>query len=197
MPPYFVAETAREIESTQLGMFCGYQDQYASAFGGGNVMKFGKTVSVEPLDQACVTFLASKLVLFHVGYNRKASNILEKYKELTPERIKAMDELKYLAELSIPAVKKGDIPVLVGLFKTAWEAKKASNPLVSNEKIDDIYEYALKHGAMAGKLVGAGQGGHMLFLTEDKSQLITAMEKKGLKWVDFSPDFQGLDVRVL
>ena len=37
---------------------------------------------------------------------------------------------------------------------------------MSNSSIDNIYNYALKNGALGGKLIGAG-GGFLLFYTNN------------------------------
>ena len=41
--------------------------------------------------------------------------------------------------------------------------KKSLSSTITNSKIDKIYNTALKNGAIGGKLLGAGNGGFMLF----------------------------------
>ena len=52
----------------------------------------------------------------------------------------------------------------------------------SISKIDLIYDYSLKNGAMGGKITGAGGGGHLILYCEGKKQksLISKLQKKGL-----------------
>ena len=48
----------------------------------------------------------------------------------------------------------------------AWRLKKELADCVSNSTIDEIYDAAMKAGALGGKLLGAGGGGFMLFFAE-------------------------------
>ena len=60
-----------------------------------------------------------------------------------------------------------------------------------------IYEKGIKAGAMAGKIMGAGGGGHFLFICSPGKQknLIERMKGVGVTWVDFSICWNGLEVR--
>ena len=62
---------------------------------------------------------------------------------------------------------------------------------MSNEEIDYIYDYALKNGAIGGKLIGAGGGGFFLFYSEDPEKLREAMTKKDYQELRYSFDFEG------
>ena len=63
---------------------------------------------------------------------------------------------------------------------------------MSNSKINEWYDLARSHGALGGKLIGAGGGGFLMFYAEeDKSQLRRSMREAGLKEVRFRFDFEG------
>jgi D-glycero-alpha-D-manno-heptose-7-phosphate kinase len=68
------------------------------------------------------------------------------------------------------------------------DCKKKFSNNVSNIKIDSIYDYALKNGAIGGKITGAGGGGHfILYCNENKQKfLIEKLGKKGLIHIPFS-----------
>ena len=53
--------------------------------------------------------------------------------------------------------------------------KKSLTSAISSSQIDEDYEKALNAGALGGKLLGAGEGGFMLFYVEPKNQM--AVEK--------------------
>jgi len=65
---------------------------------------------------------------------------------------------------------------------------------MSNSKIDEWYNIALNNGAVGGKLVGAGGGGFLMFLAEDRTKLRKAMKDQGLEEVRFRFDFDGTKV---
>jgi D-glycero-alpha-D-manno-heptose-7-phosphate kinase len=48
------------------------------------------------------------------------------------------------------------------LLATAWNYKKQLSPRITTPFIDAVYDEARRHGAVGGKVTGAGGGGHML-----------------------------------
>ena len=72
-----------------------------------------------------------------------------------------------------------------------WLHKKKRSSKMSNGKIDEWYKHALENGAIGGKLVGAGAGGFLLFVTQDKSLLRKALERFNLTEVKIRFDFEG------
>ena len=75
-----------------------------------------------------------------------------------------------------------------------WEHKKRRSGGMSNPKIDEWYELGMKNGAVGGKLVGAGGGGFLMFLAEDRNRLRHTMAHAGLEEVRFRFDFEGAKV---
>ena len=67
---------------------------------------------------------------------------------------------------------------------------------MSNSSIDELYELGRAHGALGGKLIGAGGGGFLMFYTEDKTRLRHVMTRAGLREVRFRFDFAGSQVLV-
>jgi D-glycero-alpha-D-manno-heptose-7-phosphate kinase len=65
---------------------------------------------------------------------------------------------------------------------------------MSNSQIDEWYELGMKNGAVGGKLVGAGGGGFLMFVAEDRNRLRQAMAGAGLEEVRFRFDFEGTKV---
>ena len=75
-----------------------------------------------------------------------------------------------------------------------WEHKKRRSAGMSNSQIDAWYQLARKNGAVGGKLVGAGGGGFLMLLTEDRTRLRQTMEQAGLEEVRFRFDFEGTKI---
>jgi D-glycero-alpha-D-manno-heptose-7-phosphate kinase len=67
---------------------------------------------------------------------------------------------------------------------------------MSNAQIDEWYELGRKHGAIGGKLVGAGGGGFLLFYASERRKLRAAMAAAGLAEVRFRFEFEGTRVVV-
>ena len=191
-----IAEKAWDIEVNKIGLFGGRQDQLAAVYGGMNVFQFGKKVTVIPISKSYVDVLYPHLLLFHTGIERNEHKIQEGLKTLTKRQVNILDEIKRLAALSLVPLVKGDIKEFGQLMKESWEYKQKSNNGVSNQQIDAIMEKGWKLGAWGGKLNGSGGGGTVLFVVDPDRQE-DFKKQIGLKHIDFSPDYQGLDVRIL
>lgn len=170
---YDLARLAYEIERVDLGLAGGKQDQYAAAFGGLNFMEFyGDRVIVNPLriKPEHRAELESSLVLFFTGVSRESANIIseqvQNVKTGNQDSLRAMHELKAEAVHMKEAILKGDFEALAMAMQRSWQAKKRMANLISNQKINDIYEAAIKEGARAGKVSGAGGGGFMMFIVD-------------------------------
>jgi D-glycero-alpha-D-manno-heptose-7-phosphate kinase len=188
-----IAETAFRIERDVLHWPMGKQDEYATAFGGFNFIKFNSektTVNPISLSNSIKEELQSNLMLFFVGKTRESSPILsnqiDKIHQKNKDIIQSLQYVKDLALEMYDSIQKSDITKFGELLHKGWEEKKKFSKDVSNKKIDDIYNVAIESGAMGGKLTGAGGGGHMLLYCEPKKQpaLLEKMELLGLQKVN-------------
>jgi len=75
-----------------------------------------------------------------------------------------------------------------------WDHKRKRSGGMSNPRIDAWYELAVNHGAVGGKLIGAGGGGFLMFYAEEKTRLRHAMREAGLTEVRFQFDFEGTKI---
>jgi len=81
------------------------------------------------------------------------------------------------------------------LMKEQWKLKKSLSKKVSNNKIDNLYEYSLKNGANCGKILGAGGGGFMMFFCNSKrNKLKLKTSLKKMITVDFNLDLEGTKI---
>ena len=76
----------------------------------------------------------------------------------------------------------------------AWQFKKQFSDKISSTRLDQIYAEARLHGAIGGKLLGAGGGGFFLFYAPpyQKHDLVTHLEGAGLKVRPFRFESQGM-----
>jgi len=88
----------------------------------------------------------------------------------------------------------GDFLRFGELLHEAWEVKKRHSSLISDRYINDIYDLAMKNGAIGGKISGAGAGGFMFFYCEPNKEykVISALQSAGLTPLSFTFDFDGL-----
>ncbi|MGY3650848.1 galactokinase/mevalonate kinase-like predicted kinase [Bradyrhizobium sp. LM4.3] len=67
------------------------------------------------------------------------------------------------------------------LIDEAWHAKRKLSSKISSSELDAIYDFAKSHGAVGGKLLGAGGGGYFMFFVRpfERYPLISALEQRG------------------
>jgi D-glycero-alpha-D-manno-heptose-7-phosphate kinase len=197
-----LAELACHIEIDRLGEPIGKQDQYIASVGGVTCFAFHKddTVSLAPVNLSIETLhdLEDNLLLFFTGFSRSASGILQDQHTKSQKNDKEMlDNLHYVKDLgykSKDALESGNTSLFGELMHEHWENKKRRSGGMSNSQIDEWYELALKNGAIGGKLVGAGGGGFLMFMANDRNKLRKTMKNAGLEEVRFRFDFEGTKV---
>lgn len=192
---YELAELAYEIERIDVGIRGGKQDQYASVFGGINFIEFNRDMTVvNPLriEKSILNEMEYSLILGYIGSTRSSGKIIERqvknYEEKQKDALSAMDNIKRIAFEMKNVLLKGDLHQFGKLLNEEWQEKKKMAEGISNEKIDLIYEEAIKAGAIGGKISGAGGGGFIFFYTEfDKKVNVTKKLKElGVQVLPFS-----------
>lgn len=200
--PEQIAMQACEIELDRLGEPIGKQDQYIAAIGGITAFEYRRdgTIAYRPCKISDDTLfnLEDNLLLFFTGYSRSASTILKDQNDRSKQNDRAMlDNLHFTKELgyrSLEALESGQLEEFARLMDVHWQRKKARTVGMSNAQINDWYDHAMAHGALGGKLIGAGGGGFLMFYAGDKARLRQAMREKGLKEVRFRFDFEGTKI---
>lgn len=170
-----LAELACDIEINKLKEPIGKQDQYASAFGGLNLIRFSADYTkVEPINISTykIQELENNLLLFFIGQKRNASRILLNvnrnlkntfHRNVLKKMVLLVDEMQM-------CLSRGNIDEIGTILHENWKLKKQLSNNISNSVIDDIYTKAIKAGATGGKLLGAGAGGFMLFCCPQNKQ---------------------------
>jgi D-glycero-alpha-D-manno-heptose-7-phosphate kinase len=169
VPRQVLAEQACSIEIDLLKEPVGKQDQYIASFGGITAFDFcpdGK-VHVNPLSISTETLynLEDNLLLLHL--------------------------IKQFGYESKRALESGDLRVFAEIMHEHWQRKKYRSKSMTNSAIDEYYELGRKHGAIGGKLIGAGGGGFLMLYSEDKTRLRHALRGAGLREVRMKFDFEG------
>jgi D-glycero-alpha-D-manno-heptose-7-phosphate kinase len=194
-----VAREACEIEIETLRQSVGKQDQYIASYGGLACMEFHPSgeVTTVPLKIAAQTLneLQENLLMFFTDYSRNASAVLDDQRVRSEKGDESMlENLHFIKELGFKiraALESGNTHEFGVLMHEHWLRKKERSPATSNEEINRWYDLGRANGAVGGKLVGAGGGGFLLFLAEDRKALRTAMQREGLREVHFAFDHEG------
>ncbi len=108
-----------------------------------------------------------------------------------------IDNLHFVKELghrSLEAIESGNLARYGELMHEHWMHKKKRSAGMSNPDIDRWYELALENGALGGKVIGAGGGGFLLFYTEERVRLRSALRGEKLREVPIAFDYDGTKI---
>lgn len=202
---YQLAELARTIERTELGVMCGYQDQYMIAFGGLNCIELrdkanrsdsgsSPYATVEPLTEQVPEL---PFVLANTGIQRHSGKFHAQprraWEQGDPRRREGFDRLGELGRLGKRALLDQNWEGLGELMNENCEIVR--DLIGCGEANERLLTEAQQAGALGAKLSGAGRGGTVIVLHEDPewmgAKLLAAGAERLIR-LDPSP---GLEIR--
>lgn len=192
-----LAAQACEIEIDRLGKPIGRQDQYIAAYGGVRFLRFGRggRVDVEDVEasQAVLRELENGLLLYFTGKTRSADVLLEEQGASMSRNRRSLDRIRDLADAARKSLESGDADGIGRVLDANWRLKRGLAAGVSDRDIDAFYARARRHGAIGGKVTGAGGGGFFVLYApaikrarlraalKDRRELPVAIEPDGSK----------------
>lgn len=195
-----LADDALYIEQQILKQHVGSQDQVAASFGGLNRINFGghQNYTVEPLflDKNTHNELDNSVQIFYTGSTRVSENICKNTISSIASKkqeLEAMNDLTQHAQDVLFSPQRHKVKKFGELLQQEWKLKKQIQPGTTNDNLDDLIETAIAHGAYGGKLLGAGESGFLMFLTDPKKKKIVE-SSVGLTSVPIRFDYCGSQV---
>lgn len=179
-----LANMACEIEINRLQAPNGKQDQFAAAHGGLKLYEFLPDESVNILPVECdldfKDLIDESTMIFYTGLTRSAISILKEQSEknISRQNFKSLEQMVKLVYKFKSAIESSNFLYMCEVLKENWSLKKNLSSNISNSKIDEMYQTGIKAGALAGKILGAGAGGFLMFFAhkKDHSAIESALE---------------------
>lgn len=195
-----LSEDAIFIERNMIKERVGFQDQIICSYGGIRKINFTpfnkfKTTSIK-IDKNIINKIENSILLVFTNTDRYASKILKEQMHNTKSK-KLNNHLEEIKSITLDAINiftnKFNISEIAKLMKESWKIKKDLSTKISNSEINDIYEYCLQNGALAGKILGAGGGGFMLVIGQKKNLKNLSLKLQIKNLYSFFPkiDFSG------
>jgi D-glycero-alpha-D-manno-heptose-7-phosphate kinase len=179
-----LALDAIHVEQVLLKENVGIQDQIQTAFGGLNRIDIASDgiFNVRPIvvDEARLRDFENHLLLFYTGISRQASDIAAAQIQAIPGRQRELHEMQRMVDQGADVlVGRGDLDDFGKLLHETWLLKRSLTDKIAPAFVNDIYERAMKAGALGGKLLGAGGGGFMLFFVRpsDHNNVFSALSE--------------------
>ena len=204
--PQEVAGLAHSIETKELGLECGIQDQLASAYGGIRFIDMHQfpesKVSEVRIPDSVWWELENRLLVFYIGQPHSSSEIhtrVIKGLGSEPYRDERLENLRRLAREARDAVLEGHFEQLGYVFNQNTEVQRNLHPDLVCEKFEEIISIADDFGALGCKVNGAGgDGGSIAILTNGnmakKRELQENLVSKGFQSLPLYLSRRGLRV---
>lgn len=167
-----LADEAINLERNILAEAGGWQDQVIAAHGGLSLVNFERSGSYNvrqlSLSAERVRALEQHMLLVYTQIQRDSASVQKQLIVTAAAKAKILTKMADLAHLGVDYLSS-DLPIsrFGELLHAGWELKKHSGAVTLPE-IDAWYQAGLKAGATGGKLLGAGQGGFLLFIADPK-----------------------------
>lgn len=195
-----LARLACEIEIQRCGEPIGKQDQYAAAYGGLNLIRFhpDESVSVDPVICApsVLSRLEASILVFFTGRTRSASAVLAQQSAAmqVSDRRQLMRRMVQLAFELKQELESGQLDNFGDLLDENWRLKAQLTSGISDPQIDRWYATGMANGALGGKLLGAGNGGFMMFFAPPERHQHVVDALSDLSPVKFRFDRNGAQI---
>lgn len=195
-----LARQACDIEINRCGEPIGKQDQYAAAYGGLNLICFkpDESVSVDPVicKPALLRALEDSTLVFFTGRTRSASAVLAEQSKalLLTDRKVLMRRMVQLAFELKAELESGSLDNFGSILDENWRLKAQLSSGITDPQIDAWYATGIKHGAQGGKILGAGNGGFIMFFAPPERHQTITMALSDLEPVKFRFDQNGAQI---
>lgn len=201
-----VAVLAHKLETEELKLECGIQDQFASAYGGINLIEMPAFPRAKPtpveIPDATWWELENRLVLTYIGKPHNSSEIHKMViagMGASPHNDPRLERLRKLARQAAEALRKGDFEELGGVFNANTETQRALHKNLVCEKFEEIIAVAGRFNALGCKVNGAGgDGGSIAILTDGdmakKREMQNKLVQNGFKTIPIYLSRRGLRV---
>ena len=186
-----LAELGRRIERHELGVHCGYQDQYMIVFGGLNCVDMrekenhteGRDVPFATVEPLTADVPELPFVLANTGIQHSSSQFhaepRKRWEEGDPRRVEGFQRIGLLGRMGKKALLDGDWEWLGELMN---ENHRLTDELVGAGEVNNaLIDAALSAGALGAKLSGAGRGGTIIALHEDPDWMGEQLLRAGAK----------------
>ncbi|HEX3560410.1 MAG TPA: hypothetical protein VHU19_14475 [Pyrinomonadaceae bacterium] len=193
---------AANVETTVIRVPAGFQDYYGSFYGGANAIEFSAAGIRREAIQVVPAELERRVVVCYTGEPRLSGiNNWEMFKthiEGDPVIFDLFEKIRDSARDMRQALAAGDWGRVGEVMREAYPNRKRLAPNITTPHMEHLVERALRSGAVAAKVCGAGGGGCIAFLCEEgaKESVERSLAAEGgaevLNW-SFASD--GLVVR--
>ena len=196
-----IREIAQNIEAQIIRVPTGCQDYYPPMYGGVNAIEMGPGGVHRVGIEVDLAEFNERMVLAYTGEPRDSGINNWEVSKLHIDGVKRVRKnFERIAEISNgvrKALEGSDWDELATLIRAEWKHRRTNAPGITTPFIDKLIAAAVKGGARAAKVCGAGGGGCVFFLVEkgSKAKVQQAIRATGAEVLDVKVAPKGVQVR--
>jgi D-glycero-alpha-D-manno-heptose-7-phosphate kinase len=165
---------AQNVEAQLIKVPTGCQDYYPALYGGVSAIHLDPDGIHHAAVRVAPEELDRRFVLVYTGAPRKSGiNNWEVFKAHINGDKKIFHNFERIGEIARAmhhALSMADWKQVAKLIREEWKLRKTNSPRISTPMIEKLIAVALRQGASAAKVCGAGGGGCVVFLTEPENR---------------------------
>jgi D-glycero-alpha-D-manno-heptose-7-phosphate kinase len=165
---------AQNVEAQLIKVPTGCQDYYPALYGGVSAIHLDPDGIHHAAVRVAPEELDRRFVLVYTGAPRKSGiNNWEVFKAHINGDRKIFHNFERIGEIARAmhhALSMADWKQVAKLLREEWKLRKTNAPRISTPMIEKLVSVALRQGALAAKVCGAGGGGCVVFLTEPENR---------------------------
>ena len=165
---------AQNVEAQLIKVPTGCQDYYPALYGGVSAIHLDPDGIHHAAVRVAPEELDRRFVLVYTGAPRKSGiNNWEVFKAHINGDKKIFHNFERIGEIARAmhhALSMADWKQVAKLIREEWKLRKTNSPRISTPMIEKLIAVALRQGALAAKVCGAGGGGCVVFLTEPENR---------------------------
>jgi D-glycero-alpha-D-manno-heptose-7-phosphate kinase len=191
---------SRDAEAIVINVPTGTQDHYPPAFGGAAAIELPAGGEHRVELRVDLNELEKRIVVCYTGKPRQHGinnwEVFKAHIDGKREVRHGLERISQVAQQLRGALEAEDWKHAGALMREEWSFRKRNLPTISTKTIDKVIEGALRKGALAGKVCGAGGGGCvvMLIQPEARSAVEHVITAAGAQVLPVNIDRQGVQV---
>jgi D-glycero-alpha-D-manno-heptose-7-phosphate kinase len=195
-------EVAMNIETQVISVPTGWQDYFPPLYGGVRSVRPGFDGVDSVALPVSLQELSRSMILCYTGKPRRSGiNNWKVMKRVLDGDHAVTEKLKKIAQIAREMDKEltlGNMKKVSALFAREWEARKALAPTISTPHMDKLIAGAIKKGAKAAKVCGAGGGGCIAFIvpSNKRESVVSELARLNGKVIPFHFVRRGLRVQI-
>ena len=201
--PAAAVKLASNLEAQLLRTPTGTQDYYPPIHGGLLALQYDvDDCHIEKLPFPGQIFEDQFLLVYTGQPHHSGMNNWQVLKDIIDGNKNTFQILQNLEQVSLEMqheLKNKNWQALPQLFSREYENRTALSSAFTSDKIRELNALALKSGAMAVKICGAGGGGCVLVWAEKgkKQTLAQSLQKQGFQVLTSKPVEHGIEIKIL